>query len=137
MSSLWGMRRKESSHPEKTGRALGNQRALQGRDVVLRPNNPTGNYWSWDTLKVFLDEVAGRQIVVDEAYGEFVEVGDYPDGMSRFAYHPNLVVFRTFSKMYGIARLRIGYLAGSMEVVNVIRRTGVVYSVTVWKKILA
>mgnify|MGYP000877447361 FL=1 len=97
---------------------------------VCNPNNPTGTYWSRDTLKYFLDAVAGRQIVVvDEAYFEFVEAEDYPDGMKLIDAYPNLVVFRTFSKMYGIAGLRIGYLAGNLEVVNMIRRTCVVYSV--------
>lgn len=97
---------------------------------LCNPNNPTGTYWSRDTLKAFLDEVGGRQIVVvDEAYCEFVEADDYPDGIALLAEYPNLVVFRTFSKMYGIAGLRIGYLAGSMEVVDMIRRTCVVYSV--------
>jgi histidinol-phosphate aminotransferase len=49
--------------------------------------------------------------------------------MRLIAEYPNLVIFRTFSKMYGLAGLRIGYLAGDREVVDVIRRTCVVYSV--------
>ena len=97
---------------------------------LCNPNNPTGTYWSRDTLKAFLDEVGGRQIVVvDEAYFEFVEAKDYPDGMSLLNDYPNLIVFRTFSKMYGIAGLRVGYLAGDLKVVDMIRRTCVVYSV--------
>jgi histidinol-phosphate aminotransferase len=97
---------------------------------VCNPNNPTGTYWNEGTLRNFLDVVGGRQIVVvDEAYCEFVEKEDYPDGMKLIDEYPNLVVFRTFSKMYGLAGLRIGYLAGSPEVVDVIRRTCVVYSV--------
>ena len=97
---------------------------------LCNPNNPTGTYWSEERLRGFLDRVAGRQIVVvDEAYCEFVEKPDFPDGMRLIAEYPNLVVFRTFSKMYGLAGLRIGYLAGNREVVDVIRRTCVVYSV--------
>lgn len=97
---------------------------------VCNPNNPTGSYWSELRLRRFLDRVAGRQIVViDEAYAEFVEQADFPDGLQLLADYPNLVVFRTFSKMYGLAGLRIGYLAGSREVVDIIRRTCVVYSV--------
>ncbi len=106
---------------------------IDGRTKVLflcNPNNPTGSYWSEQKLRRFLDRVAGRQIVVvDEAYCEFVDKGDFPDGMRLIAEYPNLVVFRTFSKMYGLAGLRIGYLAGALEVVDVIRRTCVVYSV--------
>jgi histidinol-phosphate aminotransferase len=97
---------------------------------ICNPNNPTGTYWDTDRLRGFLDKIDGRQIVVvDEAYYEFVEAPDYPDGMSLIDEYPNLVIFRTFSKMYGLAGLRIGYLAGDLDVVNTIRRTCIVYSV--------
>ena len=107
--------------------------AIDGRTKVLfvcNPNNPTGTYWSREKLVNFLDTVAGRQIVVvDEAYAEFVEKPDFPDAMALIGRYPNLVVFRTFSKMFALAGLRIGYLAASPEVADVIRRTCVVYSV--------
>ncbi len=97
---------------------------------VCNPNNPTGSYWTRERLTAFLDAVGGQRIVVvDEAYFEFVEKDDYPNGMALLRDYPNLVVFRTFSKMYGLAALRIGYLVGSPEVVDMIRRTCVVYSV--------
>lgn len=97
---------------------------------ICNPNNPTGTYWDKATMRSFLDAVAGRQIVViDEAYCEFVDNPDFPDGIKLLAEYPNLVVFRTFSKMYGLAGLRIGYLVGNREVVDIIRRTCVVYSV--------
>ncbi len=97
---------------------------------VCNPNNPTGTYWDIDTFRAFMSAINGEKIVVlDEAYCEFVEKEDYPDGMKLMEEYPNLVVFRTFSKMYGLAGLRIGYLAGSFEVVDVIRKTCVVYSV--------
>lgn len=97
---------------------------------VCNPNNPTGTYWSRERLTRFLDRVNGGQIVVvDEAYVEFVEKEDFPDGIGLLKEYPNLVVFRTFSKMYGLAGLRIGYLVGAKEVVDIIRRTCVVYSV--------
>ncbi len=97
---------------------------------VCNPNNPTGTYWDQRRLRQFLDRIDGRQIVVvDEAYAEFVEGEDYPDGIALIQEYPNLVVFRTFSKMYALAGLRIGYLAGDRAVVDMIRRTCVVYSV--------
>jgi histidinol-phosphate aminotransferase len=97
---------------------------------ICNPNNPTGTYWTKERVRSFLNRIDNRQIVVvDEAYFEFVEAEDYPDGISLVSEHPNLVVFRTFSKMYGLAGLRIGYLAGQLDVVNMIRRTCVVYSV--------
>ncbi|NLD38670.1 MAG: histidinol-phosphate transaminase [Desulfatiglans sp.] len=97
---------------------------------ICNPNNPTGTYWSLDKLSRFMDRINGSRIVViDEAYFEFVEKEDFPDGIKLIKRYPNLVVFRTMSKMYGLAGLRIGYLAGDREVVDVIRRTCVVYSV--------
>lgn len=97
---------------------------------ICNPNNPTGTYWNTRRLRRFLDRIAGRQIVVvDEAYCEFVEQPDFPNCMNLIKEYPNLVLFRTFSKMYALAGLRIGYLAGDREVVNIIRRTCVVYSV--------
>ena len=97
---------------------------------VCNPNNPTGTYWDSKKLRGFLNRINGRRIVVvDEAYCEFVEKPDFPDSMSMIAEYPNLVVFRTFSKMHALAGLRIGYLAGSSEAVDIIRRTCVVYSV--------
>ncbi|MDD1749821.1 MAG: histidinol-phosphate transaminase [Methanothrix sp.] len=97
---------------------------------VCNPNNPTGTYWSKEVLIHFLDAVGSDCIVViDEAYFEFVDAKDYPNGISLLADYPNLVVFRTFSKMYGLAALRIGYLVGDLSVADMIRRTCVVYSV--------
>jgi histidinol-phosphate aminotransferase len=97
---------------------------------VCNPNNPTGTYWDTTRMRNFLDAVGGRWIVaLDEAYFEFVTKDDYPNGIGLIAEYPNLLVFRTFSKMYGLAGLRIGYLAGSRDVVDMIRRTCVVYSV--------
>jgi histidinol-phosphate aminotransferase len=120
------------------------ERMLQAIDertkilFVCNPNNPTGTYWSEERLRAFLDRVDGRQIVVlDEAYAEFVEAPDFPDGMRLIHEYPNLVVFRTFSKMYGLAALRIGYLAGNSAVVDVIRRTCVVYSVNALAQVAA
>ncbi len=97
---------------------------------VCNPNNPTGTYWDRETMTAFLTAVDNRAIVViDEAYVEYVEDSDFPDGMSLMESYPNVVVFRTFSKMYALASLRIGYLAGSRSIVDIIRRTHIVYSV--------
>ncbi|MBI9075234.1 MAG: histidinol-phosphate transaminase [Desulfatibacillum sp.] len=105
---------------------------------ICNPNNPTGTYWNRDKLLNFLNQVGNRSIVVvDEAYCEFVEKPDYPDAMKLLSQYPNLVTFRTFSKMFGLASLRIGYLAGSLEVVDIIRRTCVVYSVNAMAQVAA
>jgi histidinol-phosphate aminotransferase len=107
--------------------------AIDGRTKVVfvcNPNNPTGTYWTAAEMDAFLERVDGRAVVViDEAYAEYMDVPDYPDSRSLLARHPNLVVFRTFSKAYGLAGLRVGYLIGAPEPADAIRRTQVVYSV--------
>ena len=97
---------------------------------VCNPNNPTGTYWTQQVLTDFLEQVGQERIVVvDEAYQEYMEEPDYPDTIGLMERFPNLIIFRTFSKMYALAGLRIGYLAGAQEVVDAVRRTSVAYSV--------
>lgn len=99
---------------------------------VCNPNNPTGSFWTRQVLADFLEKAGQERIVVvDEAYREFVEDGQYPDAVALMERFPNVVAFRTFSKMYALAGLRSGYLVGSGDVVDVIRRTSVAYSVNV------
>ncbi|MDP2849406.1 MAG: histidinol-phosphate transaminase [Humidesulfovibrio sp.] len=108
-------------------------RAMNGRTKILfvcNPNNPTGTWWKRDEMERFLRGVAGRAIVVlDEAYREYVDDEDFPDGMEIMERHKNVVVFRTFSKMYALAGLRVGYVCGQKDAVDYIRRTHIVYSV--------
>ncbi len=107
--------------------------AVDARTKIIflcNPNNPTGTYWDETALAAFLEAVDGRcAVVLDEAYCEYVEAGDFPDGMRLMERHDNVFVFRTFSKMYALAGLRIGYLCGSAEGVDIVRRTHIVYSV--------
>jgi histidinol-phosphate aminotransferase len=120
---------------------MGMLKAIDNKTKIVflcNPNNPTGQYWSEKKLRNFLDKLNGRQILVmDEAYFEFVDKKDFPNGIKLIDEYPNLVVFRTFSKMYALAGLRIGYLAGSLEIVELIRRTCVVYSVNTLAQIAA
>lgn len=115
--------------------------AIDARTKVVflcNPNNPTGTYWSRERLLRFLERLQGRVILVlDEAYREYVEAPDFPDGLDLIDRYPNLVVFRTFSKMYGLAGLRIGYLVAQPELVFAIRRTCIVYSVNVLAQLAA
>jgi histidinol-phosphate aminotransferase len=114
---------------------------MDGRTKIIficNPNNPTGAYWNESLIRQFLDQVDGRCIVVlDEAYAEFVVQPDFPDGLSLIEEYPNLIVFRTFSKMFGLAALRIGYLAGDPQTVAVIRKTSVCYSVNALAQVAA
>ena len=98
--------------------------------VVCNPNNPTGTWWTHDELDDFLRRLDGRAIaVVDEAYCEFVDEPGFPDTLSLLARYPNLIVFRTFSKAWGLAGLRLGYLIASREIVTTVRRVMISYSV--------
>ncbi|MFW5826410.1 MAG: histidinol-phosphate transaminase [bacterium] len=77
---------------------------------LCSPNNPTGAIIARRELEGFLTRVRDDVLVViDEAYGEYVESDDYPDTVALVARHANLVRLRTFSKIYGLAALRVGY----------------------------
>ncbi len=90
---------------------------------IGRPNNPTGNSISEEGLKKLLD--TGKIIVVDEAYGEFSD-GSVVDWSEEYE---NLIVLRTFSKMFGLAGLRIGYGVTSSELVRAVERVRPPFSV--------
>ena len=77
---------------------------------VANPNNPTGTWLSRKALTEFLGKVPSHVLVVlDEAYFEYVEEAEYANGVELATQFDNLVVTRTFSKVYGLAGLRIGY----------------------------
>jgi histidinol-phosphate aminotransferase len=77
---------------------------------IANPNNPTGTYVPRRQLAAFLDRIPRSVIVVlDEAYYEYATAEDYPDGIRDFRGRSRLVVLRTFSKIYGLAALRLGY----------------------------
>lgn len=77
---------------------------------IANPNNPTGTWIERAELEAFLARIREDVIVVlDEAYTEYVESGDMPNGVDYLASYPNLLVSRTFSKAYGLAALRVGY----------------------------
>src|SRR5258708_5354456 len=80
---------------------------------VCTPNNPTGTIVTSGELARFLDRVPRDCLVVlDEAYAEYVRDPDVPDGIEIYKERPNVAVLRTFSKAYGLAGLRVGFLVG-------------------------
>ncbi|MCH8105071.1 MAG: histidinol-phosphate transaminase [Proteobacteria bacterium] len=90
---------------------------------IANPNNPTGTWLSGTELKRFIDQVPTQvAIVIDEAYFEYVEENDYPSALHWLDDYPNLVVTRTFSKIYGLAGLRIGYAISSNPVCDLLNR---------------
>ena len=90
---------------------------------VCNPNNPTGGIVSCAEIEAFLELVPPRVLVVlDEAYAEYVEDPSYAGGPALASERPNVAVLRTFSKLFGLAGLRVGYLIGSPAVVTAVRR---------------
>lgn len=90
---------------------------------ICNPNNPTGTIVTDEELSAFMKQVPSEVLVVlDEAYGEFVYDPDYSNGVSMLEEYRNLVVLRTFSKIYGLASLRIGYGVGHEDVIHFINQ---------------
>ncbi|MGY2130000.1 histidinol-phosphate transaminase [Blastococcus sp. SYSU DS0617] len=99
---------------------------------VCNPNNPTGTAVRRAELERFLDAVPATTLVVlDEAYREFVSDPDVPDGVELMRGRANVAVLRTFSKAWGLAGLRVGYLiAEDPAVAEAVRKTHVPFSVS-------
>lgn len=99
--------------------------------VICNPNNPTGTVVSGEDLDRFLSRIPSTCLVVfDEAYYEFVRDRGIRSGLGFCQTHPNVVVLRTFSKAYGLAGLRVGYLVAAPGVVAELRKGVLPYSVS-------
>jgi histidinol-phosphate aminotransferase len=98
--------------------------------LICNPNNPTGTAVRKQELVDFLDQVPGDCLVVlDEAYHEYVRDPDIPDGIDLYRSHKNVAVLRTFSKAYGLAGLRVGFLIGHEPVAEAVRKTMLTFTV--------
>ena len=97
---------------------------------VTSPNNPTGTVIAHHEMVTLLDVVPDNCLVVlDEAYCEYVTDPNVPRALDLLAKYPNLVVLRTFSKAYGLAALRVGYLLADPDVVGSVDRTLIPFAV--------
>lgn len=97
---------------------------------VCNPNNPTGTLVDPARLERFLDEVPGDVLVlVDEAYHEYVTDKDYRSLLSQATVRPNLIVTRTFSKIYALASLRVGYAVTAASTIEQLRKAQAPFSV--------
>ena len=106
--------------------------------LLANPNNPTGTTFDAETLTRFMTAVPPEVLVVlDEAYHEFVTDPTVPDGVSLVATYPNLAVLRTFSKAYGLAGLRIGYMIAQPDIVAEVDKTLIPFADSIpWPVIL-
>ena len=85
--------------------------------MVVSPNNPTGGAVGADELEAFLDALPAHVLpVLDEAYFEYLPEGSH-DGVAMLRSGRSLVVMRTFSKAYGLAGLRVGWMAGPPDLI--------------------
>ncbi len=90
---------------------------------IANPNNPTGNFLPYPEVRAFLESVPKDVIVVlDEAYNEYLPPAERVDTAAWVQEFPNLVITRTFSKIYGLAGLRVGYAVASAEVADLMNR---------------
>ncbi len=100
--------------------------AVTGRTrlvFIANPNNPTGTYISASEMKRLAESLPRNVLlVIDAAYAEYVRAGDYSSGVELAATMDNVVMTRTFSKIHGLAGLRIGWLYGPAAVVDTINR---------------
>lgn len=98
---------------------------------VCNPNNPTGTHVGAADVAAFIAAVPEDVlVVVDEAYHEFAAAADFATAVPLISDHPNLVVAHTFSKIYGLAGLRVGYAVGETETLAGLRRTQLPFAVS-------
>src|SRR5213593_3943511 len=96
--------------------------AKAGLIYVCNPNNPTASITPKDELRDFIATTSpGTMILVDEAYFHFADSPDYESVIPLVKDHPNLIVSRTFSKIYGMAGLRCGYCVAQRETIERMR----------------
>lgn len=90
---------------------------------IGNPDNPSGTFITTKEAEDFM-KVVGKNTLVffDEAYFEYVHAKNYPDTLKLMKKYPNLMVTRTFSKMYGLAGLRVGYGVASETIIDILNR---------------
>lgn len=97
---------------------------------VCNPNNPTGTMNTQKEMDALVSKVSQNTIVViDEAYGEYVDSPDYPDSLVYVKDKKNVIVLRTFSKIYGLAGLRVGYAIARPEIIKYLNLVRLPFSV--------
>jgi len=97
---------------------------------IANPNNPTGTIISHAPFKQFLEKLPPQVFVgIDEAYVDYVSDKSYPDSLELQKTFANLIIFRTFSKIYGLAGLRIGYAIAHPDIIKELEQSRTPFSV--------
>lgn len=90
---------------------------------IANPNNPTGTWLAPDDIEAFLRAVPPEVVVVlDEAYRDYLEPGERVNSRALLERHPNLVLTYTFSKIFGLAGLRVGYALANAQITDLLNR---------------
>lgn len=99
--------------------------------MIANPDNPTGTYLaSAEVRRLHAALPKSVLLVLDSAYAEYVDAGDYEDAAALVEEADNVVMTRTFSKIFGLASLRLGWLYGSAPVADAVRRIGITFPVS-------
>jgi histidinol-phosphate aminotransferase len=99
--------------------------------VIANPNNPTGTIIGRRQFEAFLERVPGHVLLImDEAYCEYVNSKDYPDSLDYRRSGKSILTLRTFSKVFGLAGLRIGYGIGSREIIETLYKVRTTYNLS-------
>lgn len=105
---------------------------------IANPNNPTGTIVTKEQQIAFMKKVPRHILVVwDEAYNEYINDRNYPDTLSLMKDYDNIILLNTFSKMYGLASLRIGYGISTKETIDYLNRLRGPFNVTTQAQVAA
>ena len=97
---------------------------------LCNPNNPTGTIYKREAFEKLMAAVPANVLVIsDEAYYDFAEDAEYPHSLQYQQQYPNLLVLRTFSKVYGLAGLRVGYAIGHKDLIGVLLKVREAFAV--------
>ncbi len=97
---------------------------------IANPNNPTGTMVNHDQLKSFIKSVPESCVIIlDEAYSEYITRSDFPRSMELLKDHSNIIILHTFSKIYGLAGLRVGYGIGHPELIAAVRKVRLPFNI--------
>lgn len=105
---------------------------------ISNPNNPTGTIVTKDAQVAFMKKVPTNILVVwDEAYSEYINEVNYPDTLTLMKDYDNIILLNTFSKMFGLASLRIGYGISTKETIDYMNRLRGPFNVTTQAQVAA
>lgn len=105
---------------------------------LANPNNPTGTIFTHDELKQFLNKLnPNTLVIIDEAYFEYVNDSGFPNSLELLNTYPNVIILRSFSKIYGLAGLRIGYGIAHQNIINKIENQRTPFTVNILATVAA